>query len=99
MGLLLPCACVGKKAGHTWQHWHALDENEHIRANIAFPKTVLSHPGAALNFFARAHTRDAERGDSKLPLGIALPLVACACFEIKHPNMHGSVLYSICKCY
>ena len=28
-----------------------------------------------------------ERGDSKVPLGIAPPLVACACFEIKCSNM------------
>ena len=31
--LLLPQ--VGKKAGHEWQHWHALDENEYTRPNIA----------------------------------------------------------------
>ena len=30
-----------------------------------------------------------ERGDSKVPLGIAPPLVACACSEIKCPNMPG----------
>ena len=44
--------------------------------------------------------RDVERGDSKVPLGIAPPLVACVSFEIKHPNMHGvqaSVVYSTCN--
>ena len=38
-----------------------------------------------------------ERGDSKVPLGIAPPLVACACSEINCPNMPGvraSVFYS-----
>ena len=38
-----------------------------------------------------------ERGDSKVPLGVASPPVICACFEIKRPNMPGvraSVFYS-----
>ena len=40
-----------------------------------------------------------ERGDSKVPLGISLHLVACPCSEIKHPNMPGVralVFFSIC---
>ena len=33
--------------------------------------------------------RDVERGDSKVPLGVAPPLVACVSFEIKHPNSYA----------
>ena len=54
--------------------WHALDENEH--PNIAVSETHFSALCCSIELSARALTRDVERGDSKVPLGIALPLVA-----------------------
>ena len=54
--------------------WHALDEmNMHIRTQL-FLKPVFSAPCCSIELSARALTRDVERGDSKVPLGIALPL-------------------------
>ena len=69
--------------------------------NIAVSKThfLSMHPAAALiEPFARALARSMERGDPKVPLGIALPLVICACLKIKCLNtqcVRASVFYSI----
>ena len=47
-----------------------------------FPKPVFSASGSSVELLARALTRDMEKGDSKVPLGIAPPLVTLTCFEI-----------------
>ena len=37
----LPLSPIGKKSGHAWRHWHALDENEYTRPNIAVSETTF----------------------------------------------------------
>ena len=57
--------------------WHALNENEYVHPNIAVSETCFPRrPGSySIELSARALTRDVKRGDSKVPLGIALSLV------------------------
>ena len=70
--------------------------NTHLRTKL-FPKPVFSASWCSIELFARVLAWDVERDDSKVPLGIAPPLVAWAYFEIKCPNILGvqaSVFYS-----
>ena len=56
--------------------WRALDENEYEYPNICVLKPVFSAPYCSVERSARALTRDVEKGDPKVQLGIAPPLVA-----------------------
>ena len=75
----LPLSPIGKISGHAWRHWHVLDENEYTRPNIAVSETTFL---GVLMQRCSSCKGSRSRGDSKVPLGITPPLVACACSEI-----------------
>ena len=60
---------------------------EYMFEHSRFLKQFSQHPCAALNFLQELSLE--MWCDSKVPFCIDLPLVACACFEIKRPNMDG----------
>ena len=62
--------------GGVGMHW------TNTNPNIVVSEPVFSASLCSVELLARALTRDMEKGDSNVPLGIAPPIVTLTCFEI-----------------